>query len=51
MSAVPVAAGLGWPGSDGVPSGGLGWPTARPDPAGSNSPSGRAQTAHPEETP
>ena len=51
MSAVPVAAGLGWPGSDGVASGGLGWPTARPDPAGSTSPSGRTQAAHPEETP
>ena len=31
MTDVPVAAGLGWPGSDGVPSGGLGWPVpARP---------------------
>jgi hypothetical protein len=26
MSSTPVAPGLGWPGSDGVPSGGLGWP-------------------------
>jgi len=50
MSAVPVAAGLGWPGSDGVPSGGLGWPTARPDPAGSASPSHPTLAAHPEET-
>jgi len=36
MSSGTVAQGLGWPGSDGVPSGGLGWPavaTAQdPDP-------------------
>jgi hypothetical protein len=47
MSVIPVAAGLGWPGSDGVPSGGLGWPatagatldatdTPRTTPAGSS---------------
>ena len=29
-----VAAGLGWPGSDGVPSGGLGWPARPREPDG-----------------
>jgi hypothetical protein len=51
MSGVPVATGLGWPGSDGVPSGGLGWPCAPPGSATSPTLDGRSQPDHPEETP